>query len=125
VKVQDFKELVVWQKAKLPAVGVYRLTDGFPKSEQFGLTSQIRRAAISIASNIAEGYARQHTREYVQFLYTALASAAELETQLMIAKEIGYLKTADHDTIIIEIKEVQRMLGGLLNALKAKAKGAL
>jgi four helix bundle protein len=125
VKVQDFKELVVWQKAKLLAVGVYRLTDGFPKSEQFGLTSQIRRAAISIASNIAEGYARQHTREYVQFLYTALASAAELETQLMIAKEIGYLKTADHDTIIIEIKEVQRMLGGLLNALKAKAKGAL
>ena len=94
----DYKNLIVWQKAKRLAVEIYRLTDRFPKTEVYGLVSQMRRAAIPIPSNIAEGYRGYHKRERVQFLSIAFGFGAELETQIEIAKEIFVL-----DAIIFEM----------------------
>jgi len=122
VKVQDFKDLIVWQRGKELAVIIYKLTRNYPQAEQYGLTSQLRRAAISIPSNIAEGYARQHTGEFIQFLYTALGSAAELETQLIISEELGYLKLGEFSKAIDVLKENQKMLNGLINSLKTKVR---
>lgn len=88
MKTRTFKDLVVWQKAKELAVAVYRLTDDFPKSEMYGLTSQTRRAVISISSNIAESYHRFHEKEKQQFLWIAFASSSELESQPEVSKEL-------------------------------------
>ncbi|MBX4187000.1 MAG: four helix bundle protein [Candidatus Doudnabacteria bacterium] len=85
---QTFKDLIVWKKAKDLAVVVYRLTEDFPKSEQYGLTNQMRRAAISISSNIAESYHRFHDKEKRQFLSIAFGSGSELESQIAVAKEL-------------------------------------
>jgi len=85
------KDLDAWKSSMELAVKVYELTDKFPKTEIFGLTNQMRRAAVSISSNIAEGAARQTNKEFTQFLYIALGSNSELETQLLLAKEIGYI----------------------------------
>ena len=120
MKIQDFKELIVWQKAKELSVLVYKLTKDFPRTEQYGLISQIRRAAVSIPSNIAEGYGRQHIGEYVQFLYVALGSASELETQLIISGELGYTKDDQYCIAMNMLKEIQKMLNGLINSLKDK-----
>ena len=119
LKIRDFKELIVWQRAKELSIEIYRLTKFFPKDEQFGITSQIRRAGVSVVSNIAEGYVRQRTKEFIRFLYTALASAAELETQLMICHELGYIKSGE-EYVDSKLKEIQRLLNGLINSLKRK-----
>lgn len=87
----DFKKLVVWQKAMALCHDIYLQTESLPKSELFGLTSQIRRCAVSIPSNIAEGQARHSNKEFIHFLNIAYASLAELETQLLICKNLGYL----------------------------------
>lgn len=112
MKIKDFKDLIVWQKAKELAIVIYKTIKDFPRNEQFGLTSQIKRAVISIPSNIAEGYARQHTGEFIQFVYIAMGSAAELETQIIISKELCYLKEEAFNKIISDLKEIQRMLKG-------------
>ena len=91
-ELKTHKDLDVWNKAMDLAEQLYLLTGRFPKEEQFGLTSQIRRAAVSIASNIAEGAARNSNKEFLQFLYIALGSAAEIETQLLLAKRLKFLK---------------------------------
>ncbi len=97
---------------------IYATTASFPKEEMYGLTSQMRRAAVSVPSNIAEGAARGGTREFVQFLTMARGSLSELETQILIARELGYFKEAvDVDTLI---EELFRILGGLIASLKAK-----
>ena len=88
MKIQSYKDLVVWQKGFQLVLAIYHLTISFPKNEQFSLTSQMRRAAISIASNIAEGYQRKSSRELHRFLLITLGSASELETQLLAAKEL-------------------------------------
>jgi four helix bundle protein len=98
------------------AVKVYELTDKFPKTEIFGLTNQMRRAAVSISSNIAEGTARQTNKEFTQFLYIALGSNSELETQLLLAKEIGYI--SDITDIETKIKDAGRLINGLIRSLK-------
>jgi four helix bundle protein len=85
MKIKSYKELDVWKKGIEIVDMVYTMTGTFPKEERYGLTTQMQRAAVSIASNIAEGFARQHTKEYQQFCYIALGSCAELETQLIIA----------------------------------------
>ena len=89
--IHSYKELTVWQKSIELVVEVYELTDKFPKVEMYGLISQMRRSAVSIPSNIAEGCARQNNKETIQFLYVSLGSIAELETQLLIAKELNYI----------------------------------
>lgn len=115
---QSYKQLLVWQKSMTLVKEIYKATDNFPKSELYGLTSQMRRAAISIPSNIAEGYKRKNIGEYLQFLSIADASAAELETQIIIAKEI--YKTVDFSKSESLLEEVQKMLFSMIAKLKVK-----
>jgi len=91
MKVKDYKELEVWKKGIELVDCVYKITASFPNNERFGLVVQMQRSAVSIPSNIAEGFARQYTKEYIQFIYIALGSCAELETQSIIAHRRGYI----------------------------------
>ena len=115
---QSFKDLIVWQKAYQLTLLIYKETEKFPKSELFGLTSQLRRAAVSIASNIAEGYQRQHGGEYVQFLSIAFGSCAEVETQLLICQDLHYLSESNFSILINCLTEVSKMLYALITKLK-------
>jgi four helix bundle protein len=91
-KLKNFKELIVWQKAYKLTLEIYKITAGFPKDEQYGLSAQMRRAAVSVVSNIAEGYTRKGIGEYINFLSIAYASLAELETQVLLSEDLSYLK---------------------------------
>lgn len=113
----DHKELDAWKKAVDLAQVVYELTSGFPKEEMFSLTSQMRRAAVSIASNIAEGCARKSDKELLNFLSIAVGSLAELETQAIIATRLGYLSG---NALQERIVEVRRLLMGLVRYIKGK-----
>ena len=117
-KVKHYKELLVWQKGMALAKLVYRLTVRFPREEKFGLTSQIRRAAVSVPSNIAEGQARQSTKEFLQFLSHAEGSLAELETQTLLSVELGFVYKEDVAEILGKIDELQKMLVGLKRKLE-------
>ncbi len=112
----NFKDLIVWQKSIKLVKSVYEITKSFPADERFGLISQMRRAAVSIPSNIAEGQARRSTKEFVHFISNAEGSLAELETQLLIAEELTYADSSTNDTVFESIHEIQRML----NALRRK-----
>lgn len=109
-------DLKVWQEAMNLVTEIYRLTDSFPKSESYGLTSQIRRAAVSIPSNIAEGAARTGSKEFLHFLSISRGSLSELETQILIAKNIGYINKAD--MVLKQVEKVFGLIGGLMNSLK-------
>ncbi|KAA0206515.1 four helix bundle protein [Candidatus Uhrbacteria bacterium] len=113
---QSFKDLIVWQKAMDLAKLVYQLTESLPKNEEFGLKSQMRRAAVSIPSNIAEGRKRGTRKDFTQFLRIADGSLAELETQLLLSEDLYEIK---HDHLIESLQEVGRMLSGLISKLKA------
>lgn len=117
---KGYQELQVWNKAYDLCLEIYKITTTFPVSEKYGLTSQIRRSAVSIPSNIAEGHERQHLKEYIQFLYVALGSIAELKTQMMLSKDIGYLSEKSFVKIESEIVEIGKMLNGLINSLIKK-----
>ena len=119
--VQSFRELHVWQRSMELAVAVYRLTKAFPRGDLYGLTSQLRRSAVSIPRNIAEGQGRLNTREFRQYLGVARGSNCELQTQLEIARtlELGEPKSLDHAQGLSH--EVGKMLFKLLAALKAKS----
>ena len=112
----NHKDLTVWQSAINFVTAIYVASQDFPSSESYGLTSQIRRAAVSVPSNIAEGAARGSKREFIRFLRIALGSLAELETQLLIAINLEYLK--DTDTLDREIIKIRKMLLGLIRSLK-------
>jgi len=110
---KSFKDLIVWQKSKNLAVEIYRLTEDFPKSELYGLTNQMRRAAISIPSNIAESYHRFHKKEKRQFLAVAFGSGSELESQIEIAKELfSSLSYKKAEELLVE---VMKILNNFLN----------
>lgn len=117
---QSYKELIVWQKSVELVTEIYRATEKFPKAECFGLTSQIRRAAASIPANIAEGYARKHRPEYIQFLRIAFGSGAELETHLIIATNLGFMRENDTMEANKLLGEVMRMLNKLISILTTK-----
>ena len=117
---KNYKELKVWQKAYSLCLDVYRVSREFPKEEKFGLKSQARRAAVSIPSNIAEGYGRKSTADYVRMLYIAYGSLCELETQIMLAGDLGYLKDSRFGNLSENLKEVERMLKALISALENK-----
>ena len=117
-KIKSYRDLKVWQRAKAFAVEIYRATDSFPQREQYGLTDQIRRAAVSIPSNIAEGHIRQSDKVFTNHLDIALGSAAELDTQLEIALNIGYLQPQVYQTIVGELQEIMMMTRGLIKAVK-------
>lgn len=113
----NHKDLKVWQKSMELVTEVYTATQAFPKEETFGLTSQLRRAAISIPSNIAEGYGRLHGKETVKFLSFALGSAAEVETQLYIAKNLGFLSLEKAEALETSVREITRMLPALIKSI--------
>jgi four helix bundle protein len=117
---QSYRELLVWQKAMELALLVYRLTEGFPRREVYGLAAQIRRAGVSVPSNIAEGYGRGSRKEYVQFLSIAQGSLKELETQIIVAGRLTYATPAQTARVLAEAEVVGKMLGGLIRSLKAK-----
>jgi four helix bundle protein len=113
-----FRELKIWQKAMLITKLTYQCSAAFPSDERFGLTSQIRRAAVSIPSNIAEGSGRGSTKDFSQFLSIATGSAYELETQLILAAEFGYLDDTRLQLVLDELAELQRMLYGFQKSLQ-------
>jgi four helix bundle protein len=118
---RNYKELEVWKRAYHLALEVYGLTKDFPGDEKYGLTSQIRRAAVSIPSNVAEGYGRKSTKEYLQSLYVAYGSICELETQILLAGDLGYLQDEPLQKLLKEIGDTERMLMALIKSLKGKA----
>src|SRR5208337_3394966 len=116
----SFKELIVWQKAVKLSLNIYKLTAAFPPSEQFGLTNQMRRASVSIASNIAEGYGRSTRGEYVLFLGHARGSCSELETQIVIAKKLGFGAPPNLESTESLCNDVGRLLGALMKSIRSK-----
>jgi len=116
----SFKDLLVWRKAVDLVTEVYRATRDFPREEIYGLTSQLRRSAVSIPSNIAEGQSRRTSREFRQFLGTARGSLAELETQIMIAENLGYLSLEVGKKLKVRVIEVGKMLNGLITAISSQ-----
>ncbi|MBM4167418.1 MAG: four helix bundle protein, partial [Ignavibacteria bacterium] len=115
-----FKDLIVWQKSYQLSLDVYRITKNFPSEERFGLVSQMRRAAVSVPSNIAEGYGRKTTREYIQALYIAYGSLCELETQSLLSFDLGYIKKVEMEKLHELRSEVERMLMALIKSLEKK-----
>jgi len=116
-KIKSYKELLIWQKGISLVKEVYKITKKFPNEEKFALIDQIHRSAISIPSNISEGQARQHSKEFRQFLYMALGSLAELDTQLTIAAELGYIDDDDFNKLNAKVVELRKMISGILKKL--------
>lgn len=120
MKTKSYKDLIVWQKAIRLVLLVYKLTRQFLSSELYGLTLQTKKAVVAIPSNIAEGYARQHGPEYIKFLSVAYASAAELETQLIIAEQLGYGRESFYKVIFLLLEEVSKKLNQMMRRLRHK-----
>ncbi len=120
MEVQSYKDLRVWKQARVFVKTVYLITKKFSKEEMFSLTSQIRRSAISIPSNIAEGYSRHGLKDYINFVSIAFGSAAELETQLLLASDLGYITIEECDDLLQELLHIQKMIYKLHDSLKAK-----
>lgn len=117
----DFKKLSVWEKSHRLTLAIYRATTAFPKEELYGLTSQIRRASASIPSNIAEGSGRGGDKELARFLQIAMGSAHELEYQLLLARDLGFLEITTYQDLDAQVLEVGRMLRGFIQNLKSKS----
>lgn len=118
---KSFSDLRVWQEARKLVLLVYKTTAKFPRSEMFGLTMQMRRAAVSVISNIAEGFARQSIREKIQFYHISLGSNAELETQMIISLGLKFSSKSEFDEIVGQIVAVNKMLNSLVKKLKLNA----
>ncbi|HEY0459336.1 MAG TPA: four helix bundle protein [Pyrinomonadaceae bacterium] len=119
--VQSYRQLIAWQKAMALVKQIYSLIKDFPKEEIYGLTSQIRRAAVSITSNIAEGQGRDSTKEFLHYLSIAYGSLMEVETQILIAESLNYLKSAETKLILEKTAETGRQINGLSRSLKQKS----
>ncbi len=111
----NFRDLLVWQRGHKLVLGIYNLTTKFPVSEQFGLTNQLRRASVSITSNIAEGFSRKSIKEKLQFYYMAHGSLSEVENQVQIAKDVGYVDEKEYENIANLCLEVGKLLNSLIN----------
>lgn len=114
------ERLDVWNKSMDFVVNVYKLTKTFPQEEKFGLTSQMRRAAVSVPANIAEGAARASSKEFMHFLSNAQGSASELETELLISKRLGYIDEADYRSLRATLDDIGRMITGLRHHLTSR-----
>ncbi|MFA6534574.1 MAG: four helix bundle protein [Patescibacteria group bacterium] len=113
-KIKKFTDLVAWQEAHQLVVLVYQITKGFPREEIFGLVSQMRRAVISITSNLAEGFGRHGYKEKINFYYLAQGSLTELKNQLLAAKDVGYLSRADFIKLAVQANQAHRLIQGLI-----------
>jgi four helix bundle protein len=120
VEIRSFHDLIVWQKAMDLVVLLYKFTHTFPRDERFGLTSQLRRAAVSVPSNIAEGHCRNSTPQFLNHLSIAQGSLGELETQIILAFRLGYLNTDKQASLLKAAAEIGRLLHGLCSSLNAK-----
>jgi four helix bundle protein len=119
-KISSYRDLAVWQKAMDFAEQVYLTTENFPKSEIYGLTNQVRRASISVASNIAEGSARKSTLDFMRFIKIALGSLVEAETQIILASKLKYINEDAEQNLLSMSDVIGKMLQGLYNSLKNK-----
>ena len=117
-KIRTYRDLLVWQKSMELVTGLYRLTQAFPDHERYGLTAQMRRSAVSIPSNIAEGYGRNSTGDYIRFLRMAVGSLYELQTQMQIAAKLGYPDNGSAETMAESSREIERMMSSLINRLQ-------
>jgi four helix bundle protein len=118
--VGNFRDLKVWEKAHQVTLDVYKATALFPRDEMYGLTGQLRRASASIPTNIAEGSGRDSDNELIRFLHIAMGSAAELDYQLLLARDLNFLELTQYDGLSGSVAEVQRMLASLIHGLKTK-----
>ena len=114
-EVKTYKDLLVWQKAIHFVTQVYKVVKGFPQEELYGLTSQIKRAAVSIPSNIAEGYGRKSTKDYIRFLQIAMGSIFEIQTQLEISKNLEFVSESSFGELYEYSREIERMLSSMIN----------
>ena len=119
IEMSTHKDLIVWKKSIEFVTEVYKITGSFPSEEKFGLVSQLRRASVSIPSNIAEGAARNHDKEFIQFLSVSLGSASEVETQLIICLNLKFFSDEIYNKLNNEIVEIRKMLSGLLKSKKS------
>lgn len=120
---RDYKKIRAWQIADKLAIEVYKLTREFPRSEQFGLVAQMRRAAVSVAANIVEGASRRHTREYLQFLYVSLGSLNELEYYFRFSKEVEYIRDGVYEDMINKCEKAIKTLRGLISYIEGGRDG--
>lgn len=112
------EDLIVWKKSMILVRDVYKVTERFPKTELFGITSQMRRSAVSIPSNIAEGSLRNSTKDFIRFIHISYGSAAELQTQIKISSMLSFGDSQENKKILIQVKEILMMLNGLLASLR-------
>ena len=117
---KNYKELNVWQKSYELCLKIYGITTKFPNAERYGLTSQVRRSAVSIPSNIAEGYGRKTTLDYIRMLYISYGSVCELETQILLAGDLDLIEKGEMGTLKKDIAEIERMLKALIKSLENK-----
>ena len=117
---KNYKELSVWQKSYELCLKIYKITADFPRQERYGLTSQIRRAVVSIPSNIAEGYGRKTTADYIRLLYISYGSVCELETQISLAGDLEFINKGILGSVKNDITEIERMLKALIKSLENK-----
>lgn len=116
MKIVDFTDLIVWQKAHQLVLAIYGITNKFPSYEKLGLASQMQRAAVSITSNIAEGFARRSRKEKLQFYYIALSSLSELRNQTLISKDLNYINMQTYNLLDNQLIEVRKILSGLVKS---------
>lgn len=119
-EVNTFRDLQIWQKSMSMVTSIYQTTSSFPKSEMFSLTSQIRRSAVSVPSNIAEGFGRRSLGDYLRFLQIAFGSLFELQTQIEIAANLNYLQKTEFDQLYSQSREIERMMSSMIQKLKLK-----
>jgi len=118
--IENYKDLDVWKKSVALTTELYKLTSGFPNTERFGLTSQIRRATTSIAANIAEGWGRGSTGEYIQFLTVSRGSLMELETHLIVARNLYFLESDELSAVLVRVADIGKMLNPLITVLRTR-----
>lgn len=119
IKIQNFKDLKAWQEGHVAVLMIYKQSKLFPESERFGLTNQIRRAAVSITSNIAEGFSRRGSKDKSHFYTIAHGSVTECQSQLLIARDLGYLSAAEYDRVEEQMITVHKLLTGLIKSIGA------
>jgi four helix bundle protein len=117
LKIKNYQELNIWKRSVEMAIEIYNTSKNFPKEDLYGLTSQMRRASVSIPSNIAEGFNRYHNKEFRQFLYVNLGSCAEVETQLFIAQRLNYVDQEKASKLIKELGEIGKMINSLIKKI--------
>ena len=119
-RVKSFEDLLVWKRSHSIVVKLYRVTKKFPKEELYGITNQIRRAAVSVPNNIAEGFGRHSTKELIQYLIQARGSIQELKYLIILSRELSYIADQEETFFIKEINEIGKMLNGMINSLRKK-----